>query len=265
MVNDKDNDDDEWTDLDEAENSNLVKNDDGNENDENFIDYVTNNYSIIDNWELDVAINDSDVNSLHKEKIYLLMKKCRSLINITKKSAILLNYFNQLRTKWNVKRGIGGDCITRWNSTFVMIDSLISLKSLIIKFFDDKYRMHLRRDVITKLISIELENDDWQLMIDISTVLKPFFLATKLMSARSYPTIGLCYYTLKKLYAFLLNDETDPIQMKTLKRMLLIKFQKYFISDHEQLKLLKVNIMAKQTCLLVEPTLRFCMIYSVCF
>ena len=236
--------DDNWMDVDQGENTNL-------ENDENFFDYVVNNNSIIDNWE---SINENDINSFQKEKIYLLMKKCRLIINITKKSTILLNYFNQLQTKFSVKRGMNGDCITRWNSTFLMIDSLIILKPLIIKFFDDKYRMNLRREIVTKLISIELEHDDWQLMVDISTVLKPFYLATKLMSARSYPTIGLCYYVIRNLYIFLLNDEHGSTEIKTLKYMLLTKFQKYFVSDHEQLKLLKVSMMKELSAYITSST-----------
>ncbi|CAF2036400.1 unnamed protein product [Rotaria magnacalcarata] len=191
-----------------------------NEDDSNFIDFVTNNNLINDNWAMDVSVSEDDGN-LDKQEIYSLIKKCRAFVNVTKKSSILSNYFEQLRIKFNIKRGANGDCITRWNSTFHLIESIIILKSAIINFFDDKYSLNIRRDLITKLISIELQNNDWQLLGHLQTVLRPFHLATKLMSGRSYPTIGLCYYTIRNIHVFLSKDEEDSYQIKSLKRMLL--------------------------------------------
>ncbi|CAF2117099.1 unnamed protein product [Rotaria magnacalcarata] len=211
-----------------------------NDDDTSFIDFVTNNNLINDNWAIDVSINEDD-NNLDKQEIYVLIKKCRAFVNVTKKSSILSNYFDQLRFKYSVTRGASGDCITRWNSTFHLIESILILKSVIIKFFDDKYTLNLRRELVTKLISIELQNNDWQLLGHLQTVLRPFHLATQLMSGRSYPTIGLCYYTIRNVHVFLSKDEDDSYQVKSLKRMLLIKFQHYYFSDDEQIKLLKVS------------------------
>ena len=225
---------DKWMDIDDDETLNVEH----NEN-ENFIDYVTSNDLIKDNWDLDVS-NIDDSNSIDEQAVYVVLKKCRSFVNIIRKSSIISNYFDQLCIMLSIKRRLSSDCITRWNSTYHLIDSFISLKTLIMKFFADKYLMNIRRDLITKLIYIELLHDDWQLLMDLRTVLKPFDLATKLMSSRSYPTIGLCYYAIQKLHIFLGNDEYDRASIKSLKYMLLLKFEHYFDSDQEQLKLLKV-------------------------
>ncbi|CAF1505338.1 unnamed protein product [Adineta ricciae] len=60
------------------------------------------------------------------------------------------------------------------------------------------------------------------------------------MSKRSYPTAGLCYYTIKLILNYLVKDESTVSTLKkTLKLMLLSKFECYFFSDDNQLKLLK--------------------------
>ncbi|CAF5155090.1 unnamed protein product, partial [Rotaria magnacalcarata] len=39
----------------------------------------------------------------------------------------------------------------------------------------------------------EFTNDDWSRLKDLQTVLKPFFKATKAISAKSYPTLAAAY------------------------------------------------------------------------
>ncbi|CAF4620692.1 unnamed protein product, partial [Rotaria magnacalcarata] len=39
----------------------------------------------------------------------------------------------------------------------------------------------------------EFTNDDWSRLKDLQTVLKPFFKATKAISAKNYPTLAAAY------------------------------------------------------------------------
>ena len=121
--------------IDNDEALNVEQNED--ENDEHFIDHVTNNNLIKDNWDLDVS-NIDDSNSIDKQVVYVILKKCRSFVNIIRKSSIISNYFDQLGVMLSIKRRLSSDCITRWNSTYHLIDSFISLKTLIMKLFADK-------------------------------------------------------------------------------------------------------------------------------
>ena len=107
--------------------------------------------------------------------------------------------------------------------TFYLIQSSLVLQSLITKLFGDKNLLNIRRDLADKLNSIELNRNDWQLLVDIFMVLKPFELATKLMSGRRYPTVGLCFYSIRKLKHFLDNNEDDSTQVKWLKHMFVWK------------------------------------------
>ena len=215
--------------------------------DETFIDYMTNNSLIRDDWDLN--LNESNkvvIDEMTKKMIYVVINKCRSLIAILKQSTILNSYFNQSRLNFNIKRGLPTDCVTRWNSTYFLIDSFINAKKLIIKFFGDKNLYDVRRALIDRLSSIELHHDDWQLLTELHIVLKPFYLATRLMSIRLYPTAGFCYYTVKTLHVYLMKDDSnDSTRMKSLKYMLLSQFEYYFGSDKEQLNLLKVSSKGK--------------------
>ncbi|CAF1578529.1 unnamed protein product, partial [Didymodactylos carnosus] len=163
---------DEIMNIDDDQLLNIEANEKDN-GDEDFIDYMINNSLITDNWNLDISSND-DAELIDKKEIYILMKKCRSFISMINKSSILKGYFDQLRATLDKKRSLADDCETRWNSTFYLIDSFIDLKILIVKFFRDKNLMDVRRALINKMISIELQHDDWVLLANIHMVLKPF-------------------------------------------------------------------------------------------
>jgi hypothetical protein len=212
--------------------------------DETFIDYMTNNNLIRDDWDLNLnESNNVVIDEINKRMVYMVINKCRLLITILKQSTILNGYFNQSRLEFNIKRGLPADCVTRWNSTYFLVDSFINAKKIIMKFFGDKILYDVRRALIERLISIELHHDDWQILMDLHIVLKPFYLATRLMSVRLYPTAGLCYYTVKILLNYLMKDDNnDSTQIKSLKLMLFSQFEYYFCSDEEQLNLLKVSI-----------------------
>ena len=215
--------------------------------DETFFDYMANNNLLRDDWDMNLnQSNNVIISAENKKIIYLVIQKCRSFITMLKQSTVLNSYFERIRVEVGIKRGLPTDCITRWNSTYFLIDSFINAKNLIAKFFGDKNLYDVRRNLIQRLISIELHLDDWELLIDLRKVLKPFYLATNLMSVRSYPTAGLCYYTVKLLFKYLIKDDkNDSSQIKLLKLMLLPQFEYYFISDNEQLNVLKVSIIIK--------------------
>lgn len=218
-----------------------VSDDEDEDNDiSKFTDSIDTEESIIsDDWCLNLYKSD-DKNVVVKEKIHGTITRCRQLVTMTKKSTILSNYMNQLRNELKVTRGLARDCPTRWNSTFYLIESCLASKNLVAKLFGDKNLLNIRRDVSQKLSTIELQRNDWLILLDLYTVLKPFELATKLMSGKTYPTVGLCYYTLHKLKAYLVDDSIDSDSLKCFKRLLFDEFYFYFYFDENQLQLLQV-------------------------
>ncbi|CAF1202142.1 unnamed protein product, partial [Didymodactylos carnosus] len=146
-----------------------------------------------DNWAMDV-IQDETGMIPDQETVANLLKKCRSLVNMIKRSSILTSFFDCERMKANIKCTLSGDMKTRWNSSFIMINSLLKLRVIIETLFKEKYDLNVRRDQITRLIAMELLTDDWTLLEKLHYVLEPFYVATTIMSGRSYSTIGICYY-----------------------------------------------------------------------
>ena len=212
--------------------------------DETFIDYMNNNGSIRDDWDFRLnETNNVTVDETSKQVIRSILIKCRSLITILKQSSILNGYFTKARSECNVKRTLPHDCVTRWNSTYFLIHSFIDAKRAITKFFGDKHLYDIRRALIERLISIELHHHDWELLSDLQTVLKAFHFATRMMSVSRYPSAGLAYYTIKKIFNYLMrNIPEENTQVKTFKMMLLAQFRFYFCTDEEELHLLQVSI-----------------------
>ncbi|CAF5163851.1 unnamed protein product [Rotaria magnacalcarata] len=142
----------------------------------------------------------------------------------------------------NIKRNLCYDVKSRWNSTFSMIDSLLVLRQLIQKLFNYKHQLTIQSKQVKKLADYELTSDDWNVLLVLYSILKPFYHATKVMSGRRYPSIGVAFYVLTRLKNFLQqNHRKESLMEKRLKQLLLKQFLHYFESDDEQMELLKLH------------------------
>jgi hypothetical protein len=200
---------------------------------------------IMDNWTEDVYESDYDDKIIHDQDMIIcrLIKKCRGLVLMIKRSTIITLFFDTERKKLNIKRNLCYDVKSRWNSTYSMIDSFLVLREIIEKLFNHKHNLHLKPNKFKKLTGFELTVDDWIMLSALRLVLKPFFHATKVMSGHHYPSIGLAFYLLVHLKIFLQQqqDKNENIMIKRLKQLLLSQFIYYFESDNEQVELLKVE------------------------
>jgi len=194
---------------------------------------------IIDNWSTHVETNVDATEEI--ELIMKLLKKCRTLATATKKSSIISNFMRSHRLLYKINKTINIDCRSRWNSTFVLIDSVDRLKPILMKLFADKKTLKLRKEQFEKLAAIELNHDDWEFLSSLHLVLKPFFLGTVMMSGKNYPSIGLAYHAIQKLKHFCANNSEDNEHVKELKKLLLTKIYKYFYHDMEQFEYFQVN------------------------
>ena len=122
-----------------------------------------------------------------------------------------------------------------------MIDSLLALRDVIEKLFNYKHHLPLKAKQLTKLNGLELTNDDWNMLSMLYLVLKPFYHATKAMSGRQYPSMGIAYYVLVRLKSFLQqHDRKESLILKRFKQLLLTQFLHYFEDDYDQSQILKV-------------------------
>ncbi|CAF3826359.1 unnamed protein product [Rotaria sp. Silwood1] len=196
---------------------------------------------IMDNWTADVVESKSD-NVYDQDMIISLVKKCRGLVKIIKRSTIITLFFDNERKKLKIKRNLCYDVKSRWNSTYCMIDSFLVLRELIEKLFNFKHHLHIKLEELRKLTDFELTSDNWNLLSTLHSILKPFFHATKALSGRQYPSIGIGFYLLVRLKMFLQQHERkENLMVKRLKHLLLEKFMYYFESDDDQLQLLKLH------------------------
>ncbi|CAF5101548.1 unnamed protein product, partial [Rotaria sp. Silwood1] len=187
---------------------------------------------IDDNWSIDIDTNVPTTNEV--ELIMDLLKKCRILATLSKKSSIVSNFIrtNQLLIK--VNKTLNNDCKSRSNSTYILLDALIDLKPVMMKLFNEKRTLSLRRVQLDKLAMTELNNQDWDFLSSLHHVLRPFYLGTVMMSGKNYPSIGLAYHAVHKIKHFCSNGNTSNNHIKELKKLLLAKLYKYFYDDMEQ-------------------------------
>jgi hypothetical protein len=212
-----------------------------NENDGDDDDFDINDDDIVDNWLEGVTESMADIIP-DQAMINSLLKKCRALVSMIKRSTILTNYFDEERKKANLKRNLCHDVKTRWNSTFHLIDSLLVLREVIERLFNAKHQLSITQDKIQKISNLELKSDDWTLLSNLHQLLRPFFHATRALSGRSYPSIGFSYYIYIRLKNFLQDhSKKDNSIMKRLKHLLLKQLVHYFEDDEAQFQLLKVR------------------------
>lgn len=226
--------DDNSIDISEINNENL------NLIEQDIIDEEHFSQLVYDNWCVGCEF---DANPTEYQRLIVnLVKKCRVIARITKKSSIIAQFIRKEQEVLRLNRDIRIDCRSRWNSTYLLIGSLIYLKHIIIKLFTDKRTLGLRSDQVQKLTTIELNSDSWDFLSSLWTALDPFFRATVFMSGRQYPSIGLAYCAIQKAKNFCQSTRKTNDQTKKLKKLLLDKLNKYFYSDVNQFQQLQVRI-----------------------
>ncbi|GAU36169.1 hypothetical protein TSUD_274470 [Trifolium subterraneum] len=117
--------------------------------------------------------------------------------------------------------GLRSDCVTRWNSTYIMLQSAINYRRAF-------YSLSLR-DSNFKCCPTSVE---WKRAETLCDLLKPFYNITNLISGSSYPTSNLYFGEIWKIECLLrsyLTSEDPLIQNMTTKMK--EKFDKYW-SDY---------------------------------
>lgn len=220
------------------------------DNQDNFDDDIIDNddvmkfiqQSIRDNWSEGVEIDPDDPSLTGEQKTILsLITKCRSLINMIKKSSVLTLYFNNQRTILKIKHNMLRDVCTRWNSTFLMIYSLRCVRPALESLYNNIYSLDIPFEQIQKLNKLEISTTEWNYLNQLYSVLMVFHKATKAISARKYPTIGSAYLILIGLKSFLTAVNKDNDIVKNMKKLLLNKFIHYFEEDSTSLDTIKVS------------------------
>ena len=132
---------------------------------------------------LQLAIRDA----LDHPEIQSCITACRNIVSHFNHSPKATGELRNQNTSGKQK-ALQQDVATRWNSTYIMINSLLPNRSAIYSVLHNKD--FTKPETAKKL---EIKNEHWVLMERLSEVLKPFDVATSQLSGELYPTLGSVY------------------------------------------------------------------------
>ncbi|XP_053324528.1 E3 SUMO-protein ligase ZBED1-like [Spea bombifrons] len=122
--------------------------------------------------------------SLKHSGIQRAVSAARGLVEHFKKSELASNKLKEKQRQMGTpEHKLLQDVSTRWNSTYYMVDSLIEQRWLVTATLSDP-------SVNQKGKHLELKPEQWNLLEELSTALKPFECATVFMSCQEYVTVS---------------------------------------------------------------------------
>ena len=165
---------------------------------------------------------------------YKTVGQVRSIVDFVHNHAIVNEFFRQHRDKNQTELIL--DMKVRWNSTHSMIERFLMHQEIIKMIIGtpDRFGRYLKKKQLSKLRSLLLLNDDWELINTLYTVLQPFRQATTLLSTRTYPTLAMSHYIARAIEHFLTANEEDSSMTVLIKRSLRTQFIHYFDTSATQ-------------------------------
>ena len=133
-----------------------------------------------------------------RELLKHLVDRVRSCIGNIRSTRVVFDHVQACEKTSNppITAGLITDLEIRWNTTFIMIDRFVAHRVIM-------GDVNSRPDTIPNISStqqsklgakrFEFTNDDWCAMQDLRAALRPFFGATNVISAKSYPTLAAAY------------------------------------------------------------------------
>ncbi|CAF3586880.1 unnamed protein product [Rotaria socialis] len=240
-IDEKAENDESGDDGEEEENSTGSDNESGNGSDDDVSEYE----DIID---IESEDDDEDDYQFTNQKeqpliqpyqtqllIYRLIHRVRACVINVRSTRAICDYV-KTQGKSNeppIKAGLATDFEIRWNTTFIMIDRFSNHRFIIDNINSQPFKVpDINSAQRMKLASkkFEFTNDDWSRLKDLQTVLKPFFKATKAISAKNYPTLAAAYSIKYALRYFLFNETSanESLWLKSLKLCLRRTLELYF-------------------------------------
>ena len=159
---------------------------------------------------------------------FFLMKKCRSVVEVFTTSTQKMEKLLNVQRTMNIYNGkvpvkVIQDVVTRWWSTYTMLDRLVYLKPALTALVADN--VIPQEDILTP--------DEWHTITKIIDILKPFKTAQKYLEGEKYVTISWIPHMIKNIHKrleeslHLATDPDDPNEsVKNLIERLIADFEK---------------------------------------
>lgn len=145
------------------------------------------------------------------ERLLLLTEKCRDIVTFFKRSNLASYKLLSIQEQMNQdKLKLLQDVKTRWNSTYIMLDRL------------EKVKVPLTAALSSLNSSPDnLTNEEWTVLHECVTVLKPIEQLTTIFSGQDYPTLSSIIPLIRGVQASLRNFELSTDTAKLLKDKLM--------------------------------------------
>ncbi|CAB5213586.1 unnamed protein product [Rhizophagus irregularis] len=148
-----------------------------------------------------------------------IIDKVRAFIIEVRKSPKKEQELITFATNLNVKyKKLIRDVKTRWNSTFLMLESFLNNKAVIVSLIS----------IGSNFAKLDLNDDEWKELQLFCDFLKPFFEFTEEMSGSKYPTFGTLLLLLDHLLehiTIIKNDTSIPKWIKGIAKEMQEKFR----------------------------------------
>ncbi|CAF3062539.1 unnamed protein product [Rotaria sp. Silwood2] len=167
------------------------------------------------------------------QKIRLLIKQVRRLVNLVRKSSNLHEYVQQQKKEKKLPGdGLILDCIIRWNSCYLMLNRFVDYQTVIesMTILHRNVIGNLSFSVVQHLKQMIFTEDDWDHLISVRNVLCKLYDACRWLSGKHYQTLSVVYVIKRGLSHVLTQSSSSP-QAKIeniIKKYLLIVFKYHF-------------------------------------
>ena len=153
------------------------------------------------NHILQLAINNE---IFEKPAVTSIIMKLRAFSNFVARANLLSDFMRKIQREAGLEEShilmTKQDCVTRWNSTYDMVERAVVLEEFIKKVLDDE---DWKKKIKYKETPVKFSSHDWKLMKTLGAVLKPFKESTLVLSkadaciSQSIPVITSLLFTLR--------------------------------------------------------------------
>ena len=167
---------------------------------------------------IDETLEENEAIRLYQD----LCTKCRKIAAVFHQSNLLSNMLSTKQTELRlVNHVLIQDVVTRWNSTFLMMERIEEQVNAINAVFKSSNLRNKYNDLI-------IQQEEHTNLIEICNILRYYYDATLILSGSKYVTLSVVYSTFHSLLGSMEEETNDSNLSKTMKDVLKESTNKYW-------------------------------------